>query len=889
MEKFTKFIILIYIILSLFFAKYYIKDGLNIGKDGGTFLLINFESLKSKFFYLWETNIHGFSSYFNQISIIFYLILSFFQIFGYNVTVFIYWFLVFFLAFVGSFFLGKKILEIFEFKKYNFIIFFFASLVYIFSPIAVTYRWGDTNSQVFSYASFPLLIYFILDTIYEKRFKFLIKKSIFYSFFISIFAFGFVNITILVNLFLFCFLVILFNFKKYLIKNFLIASALYFLLNFWIINIIFITYSSTINFVTENINIKSKLNWVESYEKTITSFSSILFYPTKLWEGLYAYNSYYLSPIFIICWVSFISILTITNLINLKENKNFTIFGFVLLIVSISLSLQPKGIFRNFYIFMIKKFSFFWAFRTAFDKFNYILQISLFVLSLNFLINIFSQNKNNKKIKTLILVFFIFCMIFSGIPLLTGKTSYDYGNNPTKVKIPDQYLEMKKYIELISDEEPSSWIIFIPSSKGSWIRGKWYFGLDYTLNLRGKISSFEMMKSNITSNIINILESPDFIFDENKQKRFYNLLKIGNYKYVVFRDDINLDSQEKIWSGELHVKNQIMNFMYFAENYNLTKNITVGNPCKSKSFIFRGNNSYIIVNNSKDILISDYLKGEIILRKIDNRYDKGWNIILDKKFSFGLSNPDGHALKFMIFNDTYYEFGVGNRFKSYELKWHNITFLYTNYSIYLFDNNELIGTLNSVPNPQKNENDIWIGWNSYLIQDEEFQGLISSIKIYNSSDNLYLYIDPTNNIFSHNLTLNNVKIIYSDCFFNSNKTIGYEIYFNPNTFGNLFILNDYEKIDIQKIEYTTLNPTLYIVKLSINNTSLIGFSESYDPGWEARVYKDGKKVETVKSIPLYGVINGFWINTTGENLEIVIRYKPQDYFELGLAISGITF
>ncbi|MBU5689243.1 MAG: hypothetical protein KQA41_03400, partial [Candidatus Aenigmarchaeota archaeon] len=91
------------------------------------------------------------------------------------------------------------------------------------------------------------------------------------------------------------------------------------------------------------------------------------------------------------------------------------------------------------------------------------------------------------------------------------------------------------------------------------------------------------------------------------------------------------------------------------------------------------------------------------------------------------------------------------------------------------------------------------------------------------------------------------------------------------------------------IEYTTLNPTLYIVKLSINNTSLIGFSESYDPGWEARVYKDGKKVETVKSIPLYGVINGFWINTTGENLEIVIRYKPQDYFELGLAISGITF
>jgi len=36
------------------------------------------------------------------------------------------------------------------------------------------------------------------------------------------------------------------------------------------------------------------------------------------------------------------------------------------------------------------------------------------------------------------------------------------------------------------------------------------------------------------------------------------------------------------------------------------------------------------------------------------------------------------------------------------------------------------------------------------------------------------------------------------------------------------------------------------------------------------------------------VINGFWINETGE-LEIVIRYSPQDWFELGLKISGLTF
>ncbi len=49
--------------------------------------------------------------------------------------------------------------------------------------------------------------------------------------------------------------------------------------------------------------------------------------------------------------------------------------------------------------------------------------------------------------------------------------------------------------------------------------------------------------------------------------------------------------------------------------------------------------------------------------------------------------------------------------------------------------------------------------------------------------------------------------------------------------------------------------------------------------------KDCKLVEKVR---LYSIINGFWINETG-NLEIVIRYTPQDWFELGLMISATTF
>ena len=37
----------------------------------------------------------------------------------------------------------------------------------------------------------------------------------------------------------------------------------------------------------------------------------------------------------------------------------------------------------------------------------------------------------------------------------------------------------------------------------------------------------------------------------------------------------------------------------------------------------------------------------------------------------------------------------------------------------------------------------------------------------------------------------------------------------------------------------------------------------------------GERVEVVKPVPLYSVINGFWINTTREDLEAVIRYKQK--------------
>ncbi|MEM2335688.1 MAG: hypothetical protein QXZ64_05100, partial [Candidatus Bathyarchaeia archaeon] len=76
--------------------------------------------------------------------------------------------------------------------------------------------------------------------------------------------------------------------------------------------------------------------------------------------------------------------------------------------------------------------------------------------------------------------------------------------------------------------------------------------------------------------------------------------------------------------------------------------------------------------------------------------------------------------------------------------------------------------------------------------------------------------------------------------------------------------------------------TRYIVKVNATEPFMLSFAESYDPLWFA--YVNGERIQ---SIPLYGVINGFWINQTGL-LEISIEYEPQKWFYMGSIISVST-
>ncbi len=79
-----------------------------------------------------------------------------------------------------------------------------------------------------------------------------------------------------------------------------------------------------------------------------------------------------------------------------------------------------------------------------------------------------------------------------------------------------------------------------------------------------------------------------------------------------------------------------------------------------------------------------------------------------------------------------------------------------------------------------------------------------------------------------------------------------------------------------------ISATKYVTHVDAQSPFMLAFAEAFNSHWVAKV--NGKEY---KSQPLYAVINGFWIEETGE-LEITIEYAPQRWFDYGAIISLIS-
>jgi len=77
------------------------------------------------------------------------------------------------------------------------------------------------------------------------------------------------------------------------------------------------------------------------------------------------------------------------------------------------------------------------------------------------------------------------------------------------------------------------------------------------------------------------------------------------------------------------------------------------------------------------------------------------------------------------------------------------------------------------------------------------------------------------------------------------------------------------------VEFEQINPTKYKIKVSgLQNPEILVFSENYDSNW---------KLNQKAPVPLYSLVNGYFIEKDGEYL---LEYQPQKYVYLGLTITA---
>lgn len=91
------------------------------------------------------------------------------------------------------------------------------------------------------------------------------------------------------------------------------------------------------------------------------------------------------------------------------------------------------------------------------------------------------------------------------------------------------------------------------------------------------------------------------------------------------------------------------------------------------------------------------------------------------------------------------------------------------------------------------------------------------------------------------------------------------------------------KFSDSKVDYLRVSPTKYKVKVEgLERPELLVFSEAYDSRWQLRGYE---AVELQMSLPVFGMLNGFWLFSDGE---YDVYFTPQRNVEKGLLVSGAT-
>ena len=80
-----------------------------------------------------------------------------------------------------------------------------------------------------------------------------------------------------------------------------------------------------------------------------------------------------------------------------------------------------------------------------------------------------------------------------------------------------------------------------------------------------------------------------------------------------------------------------------------------------------------------------------------------------------------------------------------------------------------------------------------------------------------------------------------------------------------------------------VDPTKYVVELDADRPFMLRFSNAYDPAWTASFGG-----QTVKSVRIFSVANGFWIDAVGR-VVVTVEFQPQRWVYYGVSCQFSFF
>ena len=82
-------------------------------------------------------------------------------------------------------------------------------------------------------------------------------------------------------------------------------------------------------------------------------------------------------------------------------------------------------------------------------------------------------------------------------------------------------------------------------------------------------------------------------------------------------------------------------------------------------------------------------------------------------------------------------------------------------------------------------------------------------------------------------------------------------------------------------------PVNYIGSLTVSRPGFLVFSETFDPGWELSLARDGKQADDPEKVLVNIFANGWFIEEPG-TYDFILKYAPQDKLILG-GLSSLFF